>query len=328
MAARRASTARRSAGSAYPVFPGFFWQFLFGNALVRAPHLHLPHFHLPLQFRDRPLAGEPAPERPFHFKLYICESLATAILMIFGISSVTLLTAPGSPVADVLRAWPHLQIALCGLFFGLSGSIAAYSPFGKVSGAHINPSVTLAFLLAGKLVWLDALGYFVAQIMGAIEGTLLVSLFGDAVGIWGHWAEEASFAATIPNPSVSVLLPLFSEFFVTALLIGMLYWLASHKEMRWLTPWAGGLFFLVMNPLTAWLSGNSVNLARSFAPAVFSAQWSDFWIYVIGPFGGSALAVFSIKSQIFGRIHLPEARLINFGHRGRVPSLANPEASL
>lgn len=263
---------------------------------------------------------------PFHWKLYICESLATAILMICGIISVTLLTAPGSPVAELLGAHSTVQIALCGLCFGLSGSIAAYTPFGKVSGAHLNPSVTLAFLLAGRIVWLDAFGYFSAQIIGAIEGTLLVSLFGDAVEPWGQWAYAAHYAATIPNPQVSAFIPLLSETGVTALLIGMLYWLASHQEMRWLTPWAGGLFFLVMNPLTAWLSGNSVNLARSFAPAVFSAEWSGFWIYILGPFAGSALAVYCIKTDLFGKIHLAEARLINFGHKGRVPDLTNPEA--
>jgi aquaporin Z len=283
-----------------------------------------PSFWHPFHHDDRPLAGRPHPERRLHWSLYGCEAVATAVLMVAGISVVAIMLAPASPLARALSPLPALRVALCGLCFGLSGTVAAHTPFGRVSGAHVNPSVTLAFLLAGRMKPLDALGYMLAQIVGAFAGTLLLLGLGLLVPGWGAWLASVRLAATMPNPAVPVLWPLATELGLTALLVAMLCWLASHPGWRWLTPWSGGLFFFVFNPLTAWLSGNSVNLARSLAPAALTGSWSGFWIYVVGPFAGSALAVGLIRSRAL--LHLPEARLINFGHGGRVPRLSNPAA--
>ena len=132
-------------------------------------------------------------------------------------------------------------------------------------------------------------------------------------------------AATVPNAAVPISWPFAAEFGITAGLVFMLYWLASHAWWRWFTPWAGGVYFFVANPLTCWLSGNSANLFRSLAPAAFTGRWSGFWIYVVAPFAGAAVAVAVIRSRTVVRLHLPEARLINFGHGGRVPPLSDPD---
>lgn len=301
------------------------------------PHLHLPHFHLPhvklppihwphfhIHFHDRPLAGEPHPERPFHWRLYMCELVATAVLMVIGLACVIVLSAPGTFLGKLLSAYPALQAALCGLCFGLAGTAAAMTPFGKVSGAHLNPSVTLAFMLSKKIVWIDALGYIIAQIIGAVLGTTIVYCLGYIASSWKIDAVVAHYGATTPYTGLSIWYALGSETLVTGLLIATLYWLAAHPRHKWVTPWIGGIFFFVMNPLTAWISGNSANFARTFGPDLYAGNWSGLWVYLLGPFVGSSLAVIAIKADILGKLHLAEARLVNFGHHGRVPHMEDP----
>ncbi|GBQ36485.1 porin [Komagataeibacter saccharivorans] len=293
---------------------------------MRLPHLHLPYLHI--HVHDRPLAGDPHPHNPFHWKLYFCEAVATAVLMILGLSAVILLTAPGSPLSAPLLHHPYIQTALCGLCFGLSGTAAAMTPFGKVSGAHINPSVTLAFSLAKRIGGIDALNYMIAQVIGAFLGTAMVYEAGKLVAWWGNMAVAVHYGATVPYEHISIWWAMWSEMFVTAALIAMLYWLAAHPRWKFITPWSGGLFFLVMNPITAWLSGNSVNFARTLAPALFAGEWAGLWVYVVGPFAGASLAVMAIRMNLLGKLHLLEARLVNFGHHGRVPGLDDPHRKL
>ncbi|MGY6768457.1 MIP/aquaporin family protein [Komagataeibacter xylinus] len=273
---------------------------------------------------DRPLAGAPHPDHPLHWKLYACEMVATTVLMLCGIVSVTVLTTPYTPIGRALAPHPLVQTALCGLFFGLSGTVAAFTPFGRVSGAHVSPSVSLAFSLAGRLGVIDLCGYIAAQMTGACLATALLAGLGHVLPVWGQMAQASAYAATIPFPHVSVLWPLVTELVLTVLLVLMICALAAHPTLKWLTPWAGGLFFLACNPISAWLSGNSSNLARSFGPALVAGQWQSFWIYALGPFMGAALAIAIIRSRLLGRIEVEEARLVNFGHHGRIPSLLHP----
>ncbi|WP_308719794.1 aquaporin [Komagataeibacter xylinus] len=273
---------------------------------------------------DRPLAGAPHPDHPLHWKLYACEMVATTVLMLCGIVSVTVLTTPYTPIGRALAPHPLVQTALCGLFFGLSGTVAAFTPFGRVSGAHVSPSVSLAFSLAGRLGVIDLCGYIAAQMTGACLATALLAGLGHVLPVWGQMAQASAYAATIPFPHVSVLWPLVTELVLTVLLVLMICALAAHPTLKWLTPWAGGLFFLACNPISAWLSGNSSNLARSFGPALVAGQWQSFWIYALGPFMGAALAIAIIRSRLLGRIEVEEARLVNFGHHGRIPSLFHP----
>jgi aquaporin Z len=270
---------------------------------------------------DRPLAGEPHPDRLVHPRLYACECAGTMMLMVFGVATNVLLGAADSPLGRVLADYPALQVALQGLFFGMGGSIAALSPFGRVSGGHVSPSVTLAFTLAGRLAWRDMLGYMAAQLTGAVLGTGLVALVGLVWPRWGAWSRATHYAATIPYDLVPLSWPFMGEVCTTALLITALLYTGGHATMRWATPLLAGPLFFMLNPFEAWLSGDSTNLARSLGPALFSGQWRAFWIYGVAPFVGAAATVMMIRLQVFGEVHLHEARLAHFGHHGRAPFL-------
>ncbi|MFT9374449.1 MIP/aquaporin family protein [Komagataeibacter saccharivorans] len=279
-------------------------------------HLFYPH---PL---DRPLAGAARPDHPFHLRLYACEFMGTVVLMLVGIVTNVLIGAAASPLAPKFAGHPVLRVGMEGLFFGAGGTLAALSPFGRVSGGHVSPSVSFAFALASRLAWRDMVGYMLAQCAGAVAGTALLALAGRVFPAWGHWAVMDHYAGTVPNPAVPASWPFMGEAGATMLLIAGVLLTGSHARLRWLTPLLSGPLFFMLNPFEAWLSGDSTNLARSLGPAVFSGQWHAFWIYCTAPFCGAALAVvLLVHTGLFGRVRVLEARVAHFGHHGRAPFL-------
>lgn len=295
---------------------------------ARLPHIHFPHIHFTRkELEDRPLAGEPHPDHPLHWKLYACEAIATAVLMIIGVTTNTLLSAPSWSVGAWLGQRPLLQTALCGLCFGGAGTLAAMTRFGKVSGAHLSPSVSLAFSLGGQLKPLDLTGYCCAQIVGSVAGCACVAASAVLIPGWGNFVHAGHYAATLPNPTLDPGWVVATETVVTFGLILAIYYAAAKPRLHFIAPWIGAIYFFAMNPIFAWISGDSTNFARSLGPALFDRNWTSLWIYLAGPLLGSALGVGAIKSRIFGRLHAVEARVVNFGHHGRVPRLEAPEAT-
>src|ERR1700760_1789964 len=118
---------------------------------------------------DHPLHGRPHPFDKLHPALYVSEFIGTFLLVFVGLSIVVALWGHGAPLAWLPLA-PGWRRLLNGALFGATGALIAFSHCGKVSGAHINPAVTLAFWLEDKLKWRDALGYVVAQLAGGMLG--------------------------------------------------------------------------------------------------------------------------------------------------------------
>lgn len=268
---------------------------------------------------DRPLLGKPEPGKYLHPRLYLCEFWATALLLIGGICSNVAIGSPLSPIGRALAHWPSLQTALQGLAFGLSSTFAALSPFGRVSGAHLSPSISLAFCLGERLALTDLVFYVLAQISGAVLGAGLVAASGLVWPVWGKWCVAARYAATFPSPLVPPWWACIGEATTTALLVAVVLLCGARPSLRPFAAWAAGPLFFILNPFEAWLSGDSTNLARSFGPALVSGAWQDFWIYLAGPFTGAAIMIAFIRAEAFGRVYLHEARLSYFGHGGRAP---------
>ena len=125
------------------------------------------------------------------WQVFLSELVGTAVLVLVGLSLVILMFGEGSPVKAVLpsEGWRRL---ITGFLFGTTGGLIALSPVGVRSGAHINPVVTLAFRLMGKLDFRTTLGYVTAQLSGAILGS--VPLLA-----WGAMGRSAAFGATLPG---------------------------------------------------------------------------------------------------------------------------------
>ena len=171
------------------------------------------------------------------------------------------------------------------LVFGLTVMAMVYAT-GHLSGAHINPAVTIAFTLSRHFPGRDALAYIAAQLVGASAGALVL------LAVWPD--QPGELGATVP--SVGAGSAFIYELVLTAFLMFVI--MAVATDTRAVGAAAaiaiGGtvaLDALFGGPVT----GASMNPARSFGPALASGEWTDFWIYVAAPLLGAALGAFAYQ---------------------------------
>jgi aquaporin NIP len=183
----------------------------------------------------------------------------------------------GAIVADAVYDGPLGAVGI-GLAFGLVIMVMVYAT-GHLSGAHINPAVTVAFTLTRHFPARDAGAYLAAQLAGATAAALVL------LAVWPD--KPADLGATVP--SVGAGSALLYETLLTAALMFVI--MAVATDTRAVGAGAAiaiggavGLDALFGGPVT----GASMNPARSFGPALAAGQWGDFWIYVAGPVVGAA----------------------------------------
>jgi aquaporin Z len=220
--------------------------------------------------QDRPLSGMPHPFDKLHPLMYASELLGTALLVFLGLSIVIAFWGRGAPLT-ALPIPPGARRLLTGFLFGSVGAAIAFSPIGKMSGAHINPAVTFAFWLEGKLRWRDASFYTLAQLIGAALGAA-------ALIVWGTSGSSDAWGASLPMKGVPYWLPIAGEAFCTFLLVLLIFIFAAHKTTQPFTP-------LVNPPLFAVLTG----LRRRYpVPVPIQHVHSDRnWLLGFGKTGGS-----------------------------------------
>jgi aquaporin Z len=235
------------------------------------------------------------------FDMYVAEFIGTAALLAGGLSLVIFMFGEGTPMARVLPN-EALRRSVTGFLFGSIGAAIALSPVGRVSGAHLNPAVTIGFRLMGKLESGLGLGYIAAQLAGAVAGC--VPLLA-----WGAMGRSISFGATLPGPGYATSTVLLGEVLTTFGLVTMLCVFLAAPPFRRFTPFAIPFLYAIMVPLEASISGTSTNPARTFGPAVISGQWRGWWIYWVGPLLGM-LAAILVCSSFASRIEV--AKLYHF----------------
>ncbi len=220
-----------------------------------------------------------------HLSEYASELAGTAFLAFAVVAVVTLMFAKSSPVGHVIPSVP-LRLLLAGLLIGGSGWLVAISPPEKLSGAHINPAVSIGFFILNKMFLRDTLFYIVAQMVGGIVGALL------AVKTLGPYASEVHDAVLIPAANLNSAETFGAEFATTFVLAGVIFYCVSHPKIANRTPAfvtlsAGVLVFLDGN-----LSGAGMNPARWIGPALITDVWHLGWLYVLAPiFGASTVAL-------------------------------------
>ncbi len=238
--------------------------------------------------------------------LLLSELVGTALLVVVGLSVVVLDFAAASPVARLLPS-PGVRRLLTGFLFGAIGALIAVSPVGRISGAHINPAVTMAFWLRGKLRGSHALSYVAAQLAGAVLGAIPLLL-------WGRMGKEVQFGATVPGPAYGPAVAMAGETVATAALVVSLFFFLSRRRIRQFTPLLFPFLYAVMVYLEAPLSGTSTNPARTLGPAVISGDWQGWWVYWMGPALGTMLAVGTHGMGWLGCFEVEVAKLFHFHH--------------
>ena len=239
--------------------------------------------------------------RPIPWALFLSELIGTAVLVLVGLSLVILMFGAGTPMAHLIPS-EGLRRLITGFFFGTTGACIALSPVGKVSGAHINPAVTLGFRVMGKIDLSTALGYVAAQFIGAVVGSLPLLL-------WGEMGRSVAFGATWPGPGTALSTALLGEAITTFAMVALLAIFLAFRAIRPFTPAIFPPLYAIMVWAEAPISGTSTNPARSLGPSVVSGQWQDWWIYWIGPLAGMLLAVLAC-SFLLKRIEV--AKLYHF----------------
>ncbi len=194
---------------------------------------------------------------------YLAELFGTFILVFVGSMSILAAQAAGGPLMVVVP-----------FGFGL-GLLAAIYAVGDVSGGHFNPAVTLAMWLDKRTNTSDLIGYWIGQVVGAVLASVII--------LWASSQDAVAGTATVPGAGAGsgVLI----ELVMTA--IFLLVILAATVRQPRSAPWAISITLAAIHFAAIPSSGSSVNPARTIGPALVGNQWTDFWIYIVGPFAGA-----------------------------------------
>jgi aquaporin Z len=220
-------------------------------------------------------------------KKYIAEVFGTFVLVFIG-CSVVILGGQGGLVPSTSGT--------IGFAFGLAVTAAAYS-IGPVSGAHLNPSVTVGVFLAGRMPASEVPGYIIAQVIGGILAAAVLWLIasGSAAGA------PANLAANGWDPTKYAMSSAFiAEVVATFVFVTVILGVTAKKHE---TAFAGlviGLTLAIIHFAFIPVSGSSLNAARSIGPALFSdaAALGQLWLYLIAPAIGGALAGIVAKTGL------------------------------
>jgi aquaporin Z len=219
-----------------------------------------------------------------HWPEYLMEAAELAIFMISASVFTILLYHPASPA---VRAIPpeFVRRMLTGLAMGLTLVGIVYSPWGKRSGAHMNPAFTLTFFRLGKVAPWDAVFYGLAQFVGGLGGILVVA----AVAATSLADPAVNYVATVPGPG-GPWVAFTAEAAISFLLIMVVLILTNTARVARFTGIAAGFCVTAFITFESPLSGMSMNPARTFGSAVVPQLWSTLWIYFTAPLLGMLLA--------------------------------------
>ncbi len=211
------------------------------------------------------------------FKKYVAECIGTFVLVF---------VACGTAAALGCSAEPNAAYFLTAAAFGLIIVAMAYS-IGNVSGCHINPAVSLAMLISGKITLGDFIGYVVSQFAGATAGAaVLWALLGsnEALGQNGLYKGD-------------IWLSLLVEVILTFVFVLTILGVTSKTENGAVAGIVIGLTLTLVHIFGIFFTGTSVNPARSFGPAIFvgGEALSNLWVFIVAPLVGGALAALCHK---------------------------------
>ena len=219
-----------------------------------------------------------------HWPEYLIEGACLGLFMISAFTFGTLLEHPASTVYRMLPN-PVLRRLLMGLAMGVSAVAIIYSPWGKRSGAHINPCTTITFFRLGKVAKRDAAFYLLSQFAGGILGAAIASL------ILSPWISHPAVNYVVTAPGASgVWAAFFAEIAIAFILMTVILHVSNRHRLHKLTGLCAGVLVAFYITVEAPISGMSMNPARSLASAVPAGHWTNLWIYFTAPVIGMLAA--------------------------------------
>ena len=219
-----------------------------------------------------------------HWPEYLMEAAGLGIFMVSAGGFGIVLFHPASPDALAI-ADPLPRRFLMGCAMGLTAVGLIYARWGRQSGAHFNPAVTLTFVRLGKIAMPDAFFYVAAQLVGGVCGIVTIALVSH-----GLVADPAvNYVVTVPG-AAGAPIAFVAELAISLALMSVVLAVSNAPRLARYTGLCAGILVAAYITFEAPISGMSMNPARSFASALLADRWTAFWIYVAAPLIGMLLA--------------------------------------
>lgn len=219
-----------------------------------------------------------------NIKKYVAEFIGTLVLVLFACGTAAVVGCNG--------AEPNAAYLLTALAFGLVIVAMAYS-IGNISGCHINPAVSIAMLVSGKMTVKDFIGYLVAQFAGAVAGAAIL------MGILGSNASLGQNGLYQGDVVKSLIVEVILTFVFVLAILGV----TSKPEFSKVSGLVIGFTLTLVHILGIHFTGTSVNPARSFGPALFVGgdALTNVWVFLLAPLAGGVLAALVWKFLAGGK---------------------------
>ncbi len=214
----------------------------------------------------------------------LAEMFGTFLFFFMGFSAIAAFVNGGGEEGTGIL----LTIVAIPAGFGL-GLALAITAFGHVSGGHFNPAVTLGLTIGRKFEPVDVVPYWIAQLLGGLGAVAVQAIvFNDSL------FDGAVTDALVTNPGFEVddWGALVLEIIATALFLMVILTVATDTRAAWygvMAPLMIGLYIFTMANVIGTTSGGSVNPARSLVAAIWAWDWSNIWIYIVGPLAGAVI---------------------------------------
>jgi aquaporin Z len=242
----------------------------------------------------------------FHWREYLIEGALIALFMASAATMTVVLEHPSSPVRQALPD-PLVRRALMGAAMGLTAASLIYSPWGRRSGAHFNPAVTLTFLRLGKVPGRDAAFYVAAQFAGGVLG------LAGAARLLRPWIADGAvnYVATLPGPGGDIV-AFLAELAISFLLMFTVLTVSNRARLTRFTGLVAASLVACFITFEAPLSGMSMNPARTFGPSLVGGISRGLWLYFVAPPLGM-LAAAELYTRVKGQVAIHCARLHHVG---------------
>ena len=231
-------------------------------------------------------------QKHYHMKKYFAECIGTFALVLFGCGAAVV---SGKTIPDTVLSGAPAGIGLLGiaLAFGLAVVVMCYA-IGPISGCHINPAITVAMLVAGKINTKDCMGYIISQLIGATIGAAVLYAFqkGSPDFQLSEWALGSNGWGAGYLGNYSTASAFLTETILTFLFLFIIFAVTSRLGDSHMAGLAIGLTLVLIHLVAIPITGTSVNPARSFGPAIFAGgkALGQLWLFIIAPIVGGIVA--------------------------------------
>lgn len=212
-----------------------------------------------------------------NFVLYCCEALGLGIFLFCAGLADVFIDHPAMPIHNHIHS-ALIRRFLIGLSMGLTALYILNSPFGKKSGAHINPSVTIVQYRLGNITAVNSIFYILFQFIGGSIGMYFIYF------LMPHFIKFPSINYIVTQPSdAAVAIAFVFEFIISFILMVTVLYSNTNKQLSSWTAYLVAVLITLFITFEAPYSGMSMNPARTFASAIVSNEWKNFWLYCIAP---------------------------------------------